>query len=158
MTNRYVIPIANSVGKIVAYAGRAIDGTEAKYKFPSGFRKSLELFNLHRVLSLGSETVRVRRVIVVEGFFDAMRVHQAGYPNVVGLMGSSMSPEQEQLIATHFKSAVLALDGDEAGRKAAPEITARLARSCFVRIAPIPTGQQPDSLSDHDLKTILGSF
>jgi DNA primase len=58
----------------------------AVYRFPAGFRKSLLLFNLHRVLATGVSTV-----VVVEGFFDALAVHQAGYPAVVGLMGSSLS-------------------------------------------------------------------
>jgi DNA primase len=71
MQNRIVIPIHNSKGELVAYAGRAIDGSEPRYKFPQGFRKSLELFNLHRVKS-------ELEVVVVEGFFDCMKVHQAG--------------------------------------------------------------------------------
>ena len=49
MHDRIVIPIQNSEGELVAYAGRSIDGTEPRYKFPAGFHKSLELFNLHRV-------------------------------------------------------------------------------------------------------------
>jgi DNA primase len=66
---------------LTGYAGRAIDGQEPKYRFPRGFRKSLVLFNLHRVLKTG-----VRTVIVVEGFFDALAVHQTGYPAIVALM------------------------------------------------------------------------
>jgi len=57
MHGRLVIPIHNEGGELLAYAGRAIDGSEPKYKFPSGFRKSLVLFNLHRVSS-GSERWR----------------------------------------------------------------------------------------------------
>ena len=53
---------------------------------------------------------RVHRVLVVEGFFDAMKIHQAGYPHVVALMGSTMSREQEHILATHFKGIVLALE------------------------------------------------
>src|SRR5436190_21239250 len=48
MSGRIVIPIHNERGELVAYAGRAIDGSEPKYKVPAGFRKSMELFNLHR--------------------------------------------------------------------------------------------------------------
>ena len=73
MQNRIVIPIHNADGLLVAYAGRAIDGSEPRYKFPAGFRKSLELFNLHRV---GREA----SVVLVEGLFDCMKVSQAGYP------------------------------------------------------------------------------
>ena len=48
MLGRVVIPIHNQKGELIAYAGRSIDGTEPKYKFPAGFVKSAALFNLHR--------------------------------------------------------------------------------------------------------------
>jgi DNA primase len=97
-------------------------------------------------------------VIAVEGFFDAMKLHQAGYPHVVSLMGSTMSREQENILASHFKGIVLALDGDEVGKRAADELALRLAHRAFIRIAPIPDGRQPDGLSDDELKTIFGSL
>jgi DNA primase len=155
MHNRIVIPIHNERGELVAYAGRSIDNTEPKYKIPSGFHKSLELWNLDRVLAL---TPKPKRVIVVEGFFDCMKIHQAGYPHVVSLMGSIMSERQEDLLVSHFKGVVLALDGDDVGKRAVYEITLRLARRVFVRIAPIPAGRQPDELSVEQLTTILGSI
>ena len=108
MQNRFVIPIHNAKGELVAYAGRSIDGAEPRYKFPAGFHKSLELFNLHRVN--GDVTV-----VLVEGFFDCMKVTQAGYP-CVALMGSTMSKAQEELLAEHFAHVVVMLDGDEAGK------------------------------------------
>jgi DNA primase len=83
---------------------------------PNGFRKSLELFNLHRVLSIGRETA-----IVVEEFLDAAKVHQAGYPSVVSLMGWSLSQKQEDALA-EFSKVILMLDGDEAGREATKKL------------------------------------
>jgi DNA primase len=62
MHDRIVIPIHNRNGNLVAYAGRAIDESEPRYKFPTGFHKSLELFNLHRVKGELS-------IVLVEGFF-----------------------------------------------------------------------------------------
>lgn len=56
MNGRIVIPIHNQHGKLVAYAGRAIDGSEPRYKLPAGFHKSLELFNLHRVTRPGGHS------------------------------------------------------------------------------------------------------
>jgi len=140
MAARVVIPIHNGRGALVAYSGRAIDGTEPRYKFPVGFRKSLELFNLHRVKDALS-------VVVVEGFFDCMKVSQAGYP-CVGLMGCSMSKAQEKLLADHFGEVVLMLDGDEAGRNATEEIADRLQRVIFsVKTIELDSGMQPDQLS-----------
>lgn len=122
MGGRVVIPIHNEHGELVAYAGRSIDGSEPRYKFPAGFHKSLALFNLHRVI--GESNPR-RWVVVVEGFFDCLKVSSAGFP-CVALMGSSLSQAQEDLLGRHFKAAWLMLDGDEPGQKATAECLGRL--------------------------------
>lgn len=82
MKGRLVIPIHNRAGDLVAYAGCSIDNSEPKYRFPRGFLKSPELFNLHWALTMGS-----RDVVVVEGYFDCVNVHQAGIPHVVAMKG-----------------------------------------------------------------------
>jgi len=148
MQNRIVIPIHNVEGDLVAYAGRAIDGSEPRYKFPSGFHKSLEVFNLHRVKGELS-------VVLVEGFFDCMKITQAGCP-CVALMGSSMSDTQEDLLRNRFAEIILMLDGDEAGRKATDEIRDRLECVMYsVRIVQLPEGVQPDQLSDDEIRSLL---
>jgi DNA primase len=141
LSGRAVIPIANARGQTVAYAGRALDGRLPKYKLPAGFRKALELFNLHRAAPTGSKTV-----IVVEGYFDCLRVHRAGLPWVVALMGSSLSAEQENALLEAFDRVVLLLDGDAAGRAASRAIAARLSRRCWVAEVQVPDGAQPDQL------------
>jgi DNA primase len=151
MSGRVVIPIHNDRGELIAYAGRSIDASEPKYKLPAGFHKSIELFHLHRALATGRE-----HVIIVEGFFDCMKVHQAGFPNVVALMGSTLSEEQHKLL-TPFLAATLFLDGDEAGREATKTIAARMAHSHFVKIISLPDGKQPDQLSSEEIKIIFGS-
>jgi DNA primase len=83
----------------VAYAGRWVGSPdslpegEEKYKLPKGFHKTLELFNLHRVK-------KTRHLVVVEGFFSAIRLHGLCVPSVA-LMGSSMSEEQIELLREH---------------------------------------------------------
>src|SRR6266853_3106331 len=62
MAGRVVIPIHNERGELVAYAGRAIDGSEPRYKLPAGFHKSHVLYNLHRASSSTTQS----EVIVVE--------------------------------------------------------------------------------------------
>jgi DNA primase len=99
MQGRCVIPIHNSKAELVGYAGRSIDGSEPKYRFPTGFHKSLELYNLHRTIG---ETHTRRRIVVVEGFFDCLRVSAAGFP-CVALMGASMSEAQEEVLVRHFQ-------------------------------------------------------
>jgi len=144
MEGRCVIPIHNAKGDLVAYAGRAVDGTEPRYKFPAGFHKSVELFNLHRAKGELS-------VAVVEGFFDCMKVTQAGFP-CVALMGSTMSKAQEELLAEHFGHVIVMLDGDQAGRTAAEGIADRLRRIAYrVDVVTLPDEKQPDQLSADEI-------
>jgi DNA primase len=149
MNGRIVIPIHNQHGELVAYAGRAIDGSEPRYKLPAGFHKSLGLFNLDRVAEA--------EVVLVEGFFDCMKVHQAGFP-AVALMGSSLSEAQEELLVAKFERVVVMLDGDEPGRQATAVCLTRLASRLWIRVAVVPEGKQPDLLSSEELQQILQSL
>lgn len=158
MKDRIVIPIHNQQNELVAYAGRAIteeDEVDGKYKFPPNFHKRLELFNLNQALIEGDG----QSLILVEGFFDVMRLWQCGYQNTVALMGSSFSKEQEEMVITalHPQGHVtLFFDGDPAGQACIQEVLARLAPHLFVKIIWLKEGQQPDSISDHKLREILG--
>jgi DNA primase len=151
MSNRVVFPIHNQAGKLVAYAGRALGGSEPEYKFPNGFKKSVELFNLHRALATDQ-----KRVVIVEGFFDCLKVHQAGIPCVVGLMGSSLSDSQKQLLLDNFEEIVLMLDGDPAGRIAMFEIAAHICNLVRVWTVILDPGQEPDSLSSEQIRAKIG--
>jgi len=148
MQGRIVIPIHNEEGILIAYAGRALQNAEPKYKFPALFRKSLVLFNLHRAAKQG------RTAVVVEGFFDCLKVHQAGLPCVVALMGCSMSRYQEQLLQRYFHEVILLLDGDNPGRTAAPPMAGRLVPTLSTRIAEIPAGRQPDQLGADQIRCL----
>jgi len=149
MSGRIVIPIRNRHGQLVAYAGRALDDRSPKYKLPAGFHKALELFNLQRAMAVGGKTV-----IVVEGYFDCMRVHQAGFPCVVALMGSSLSAAQESGLQ-RFEGILLMLDGDAAGRAASAAIAVRLPGWRSVQVIRIPDGRQPDQLSPSTIRQLL---
>ena len=151
MKGRIVIPIHSEQADLIAYVGRAIDSSEPKYRFPTRFQKSLVLFNLHRAASADDET----KAIVVEGFFDCMKVHQAGYPCVVALMGSTLSARQEKLLEDHFQRVVLMLDGDKAGISAATTIAARVTRKLFVKVVDVPAGRQPDQMSTEEIRVLL---
>jgi DNA primase len=150
LSQRIVIPIQNQRGQIVAYAGRAVDGGPPKYKLPAGFRKGLELFNSHRAIATCSRTV-----VVVEGYFDCMRVHQAGFSWVVALMGASLSIQQERLLLAHFEELILMLDGDAAGHAASQVIAARLSGRCSVATVRLSGGAQPDQMSDGAIRRLL---
>lgn len=150
MQHRLVIPIHDGAGRLVSYCGRSLDGSDPRYKFPAGFAKSRFLFNLHRAMATGQTTV-----IVVEGFFDCLKVHQAGFRSVVSLMGSVLSKRQLELLVGRFTTVTLMLDGDRAGRQASFAITARLGQACRVRAVLLDDNAQPDQLSSHDVREIL---
>ena len=142
--------ISEVARNIVAYAGRAIDGSEPRYRFPAGFHKSLELFNLHRVRGELS-------VVLVEGFFDCMKVTQSGFP-CVALMGSTMSKTQEELLGEYFGEVIVMLDGDQVGRNATEEIKDRLQRVVYsLSTVDLPEGVQPDHLSSDEIRAFLNS-
>ena len=152
LRHRIVFPIHDSEGRLVAYAGRSIDGCEPRYLFPPCFRKSQVVFNLHRV---AGESARC--AIVVEGFFDCFRVHEAGYGNVVALMGVGLSEAQEQLLLERFQQLILMLDGDEAGQRASRQLAARLRGKVALSIVRVPIGRQPDQLSNEEIGRMVSA-
>ena len=150
MSSRLVIPIYDDAGQLVGYCGRSLDGSAPRYKFPRAFAKSQLLFNLHRAMA-----ARQPAVIVVEGFFDCLKVHQAGFPSVVALMGSALSERQRWLLVQNFREIALMLDGDQAGRQARAVISAKLAQDCLVRTVQLGNNVQPDQLSSQSLQEML---
>jgi DNA primase len=159
MAERIAIPIHNPEGKVVAYVGRfpgePPEGTP-KYKLPPGFRKSLELFNIDRA----AKELADRPLVIVEGFFDCMKLHQHGCRRTVALMGSTMSAAQEELIHKHTNAqsrVIIMLDEDEAGRAGRDDITVRLAKFAFVKIHVFEQlATQPDHLTAEQIQQLSG--
>lgn len=155
MRGRIVFPIRNPAGELVAYAGRVINDSgdsgsnDPRWKFPTGFRKSIELFGIQ-------EAAESPVIALVESFWGVLALHQAGIP-AVALMGRSMSVDQQALLEPlGSASIILMLDGDEPGRTATAEIAIRLAREYFVRIITLPGGRQPDHLKPDELWQLIG--
>jgi len=153
LRGRVVIPIHNEHGELVAYSGRAIDDAEPKYRLPAGFRKSHVLFNLHRAIQAREYTL-----ILVEGFFDTFKIHQAGHRNVAALMGSKLSDRQAELIGTHFDQVILMLDADEAGKAATAAAGTALSSIIGVQIVELASGAQPDQLASEEINQLLGGL
>ncbi len=93
-------------------------------------------------------------MVLVEGFFDCMKVSEAAFP-CVALMGSSLSEAQGELLRHHFKNAYLMLDGDEAGQTATDECLVRLGRRMWVWAVVLPDGKQPDQFSVEELRQLV---
>jgi len=159
MADRIAIPIQNAKGEVVAYAGRfpGDPGEDnPKYKLPQGFRKSQELFNIDKVIREPAD----KPLVIVEGFFDAIKLYQNGYKKVVALMGSTLSAAQEELIRqqTDSKSQVIVmLDENEAGQAGRDDIACRLAKHCFVRVHVFDKpDMEPEHLTADDVQHLFG--
>jgi len=153
MRGRIAIPIHDDQGRLVAYCGRTVEGGDPRYRFPAGFQKSQVLFNYHRARGAAGD-----RVIVVEGFFDCMRVHQAGFAGVVALMGARLSRAQKEPLTGRFSKIVLLLDGDATGRAATTQIAGSLASASAVTELLLPPGVQPDQMAADQIRRVLGEM
>jgi len=107
--NMVVTPVHSPDGKPIGIVGRSIEGKS--FKNSTNLPKSKTLFNVHRAKRIGSH------VIVVESNFDAIRIHQAGFPNVVATLGGFLSTEQQNLLNRYFNRITIMTDADEAGRQ-----------------------------------------
>jgi DNA primase len=98
----------------------------------------------------------------VEGFFDAMKLHQHGCRKVVALMGSTLSAAQEELIKKHTNSqshVIVMLDENEAGQAGREDIACRLSKFCFVRVHQFDQPDlEPEHLSLEQVRQLLGGI
>lgn len=104
-----VVPAYDHRSRPVGLVGRSIVGKEFKNYGAgpkgTGFHKSKIIWNLQNAR-------RYETVIICESTFDAMRIHQAGYPNVVALLGGSLSKHQTALLNRHFTRAIIFTDNE----------------------------------------------
>jgi len=145
--NRLIIPIHSDTGALVGFGGRALDGSEPKYlNSPESelFNKSRLLYNLHRSKDAMR---RIDRAILVEGYFDAIAIDNAGVPGVVASMGTSLTAGQASVLRRFTRRIVIAYDGDDAGRaatlRAAPIL---LSAGLHVEALDLQGEKDPDSL------------
>jgi DNA primase len=98
--------------------------------------------------------------VIVEGFFDCVKLWQHGLKRVVALMGSTFSPAQQELVRKHTNSqsqVIVMLDEDDAGRAGREDIALRLSKFVFVKIHVFEKeGSQPEHLSAEELVALLG--
>jgi DNA primase len=148
--DRLMFPIRDSRGRVLAFGGRIIDQGEPKYlNSPETvlFHKGRELYGMYEVRQARTT---LRRLMVVEGYMDVARLHQAGVNYAVATLGTATTPEHLRRIFKLVNEVVFCFDGDKAGRAAAwralnnalPE--AREGRQ--IRFLFLPEGHDPDSL------------
>jgi DNA primase len=118
-----ITPMHDPKGMCVGFIGRSIEGKI--FKNSRFLPKKRVPWNYHRAKKYGDI------VIIVESAFDAMRIHQAGYPNVVALLGGSLSEEQLWLLERSFSKVIIMTDNDEAGRKLGHRIAELFAGTVY---------------------------
>jgi DNA primase len=143
-------------GNPLGYCGRRLDHDEisrwGKWRFPRNYPKKETLFNAHR-----ADPFIDKGIVVVECPWAALRLSQAGVPNVVALLGTTVSSVQLGWIARAPKVLFL-LDGDAAGQKAAPSLAAALENSSEVVVHELPDRMEPEDLSDEELAAIVDRY
>ncbi len=155
--NRLMFPIKDSAGRTVAFTGRALGDDEAKYlNSPETelFKKSMVLFGMDRA----KDAIRTRGfALLVEGQFDLLLAHQAGFQNTVALSGTALSSSHLSFIKRYSDNLMLALDGDRAGLAASAR-TAALALSTGMKVKAVrlPKGQDPADLIKENPKEFAG--
>jgi DNA primase len=148
--DRVMFPIRDVRGRVIAFGGRIIEQGEPKYlNSPETalFHKGRELYALYETRRARSN---LKRLLIVEGYMDAVRLHQAGINYAVATLGTATTPEHFKRIFRLVNEVVFAFDGDKAGRAAAwralqhalPE--AREGRE--IRFLFLPEGHDPDTL------------
>lgn len=148
--DRLMFPIRDARGRTIGFGGRIIDQGEPKYlNSPETalFHKGRELYGLHEVRRSGAS---LRRLVIVEGYMDAVRLHQFGITYALATLGTATTPEHFKRIFRLVSEVTFAFDGDRAGRAAAwralnqalPEV--REGRE--IRFLFLPDGQDPDTM------------
>ena len=125
--NRIMFPIIDTSGNVIAFGGRVLDDSKPKYLNSSDtvvFRKGKQLFALNyaKDVLLGnieSSLVKSGEIILCEGYMDVIAMHQAGFTNAVATLGTAITSEHARVVSRYAKTAFLAYDSDEAGKKAA---------------------------------------
>ncbi len=125
--NRIIFPIIDTSGNVIAFGGRVMDDSKPKYLNSSDtvvFRKGKNLFALNYAKeallgNIKSDFVKSGEIILCEGYMDVIAMHQAGFTNAVATLGTAITSEHARVVARYAKTAFLAYDSDDAGKKAA---------------------------------------
>ena len=144
---RVLFPIHDLRGRVVGFGGRVIGEGEPKYlNSPETpiFHKGKLLYNLH---AAKHAMRKAERGILVEGYFDVLRLSLAGIEEVVAPLGTGLTSDQAELLKRHTGHVVLLYDSDEPGLRATFRAGDELLHHGLrVSVATLPEGEDPDTL------------
>lgn len=116
---RLMIPIRDDRGRVIGFGGRVLEGDGPKYiNSPETrlYQKSRVLYGMY---TARAGIQRSDRVLVVEGYFDVLSLHQAGFPEAIATCGTSLTAEHLERIRRMTRNVIMLMDADEAGQRAA---------------------------------------
>lgn len=144
---RLIFPIQDLAGKIIAFGGRIIKDGEPKYLNSSDspiYTKGEHLYGLYQARPAISKS---RRALLTEGYVDVLALHQYGFCEAVGVLGTALTVEQVKRLGSLCREVMLVFDGDNAGRKAALRSAEMiLSQGLTCRVVLLPEGQDADDL------------
>jgi len=144
---RLLFPIHDPRARVVGFGGRLLGAGEPKYLNSSEsaiFHKGRLLYNLH---AAKHAMRKAERALLVEGYFDVLRLSLAGIEEVVAPLGTGLTSDQAQLVRRHTSHVILLYDSDEAGLRATFRAADELLRERLrVSVATLPPGEDPDTL------------
>lgn len=141
--NRLVIPIFDERNRVIAFGGRVLDDSKPKYiNSPENivYSKGRHLFGLN--VAKKGET---KRLLIVEGYMDAISLHQRGITNVVASLGTALTTQQGWLLRKNAEQVILGFDSDGAGQTAimrAMEVMQNMG--CDMRVLQMSGAKDPD--------------
>ena len=141
---KIMFPLADRRGRVRGFGARAMrDGQGPKYvntREGDVFSKGRQLFGLDVARAPAS---KAGSVILAEGYTDVIALHQAGFANTVGAMGTALTSEQASELGNLAALVLLCLDADAAGQQAAVRAAAVLPDRLELRVVPLPPGADP---------------
>lgn len=144
--NRIMFPICDLSGHVIGFGGRSMGDIPPKYlnsSETSVFSKSKTLFALDRAREAAT---RAKSLILVEGYFDVVALHQAGIRHAAATLGTALTPDHVQIIRRFVSQVMLLFDPDNAGVNAALRALDLFANSGLeVRVMSLPKGHDPDT-------------
>lgn len=141
--NRLMFPIIDVRGNVIGFGGRVMDDSTPKYlNSPETiiFNKRKNLF----ALNLAKKT-KLPYLILVEGYMDAVALHQYGFDCAVASLGTSLTEEHAVLLSRYTENVVLIYDGDEAGQRATRRAIPMLEKAGLqVKVLQMRDAKDPD--------------
>ena len=146
MGTRLIIPIINVTGDVIAFGGRDLTGNSpAKYKNTAETPVFIKSKNLYAINLIKKSKPKDKRLIIVEGYMDAIALHQAGFSNTVASMGTSLTKEQARLAKRFCDEVYICYDGDSAGQTATLRgLDILSGAGLLVKVISMPNDMDPD--------------